>query len=61
MLAITLAVAALALIGPAATAARTAAPAAPDFGPNVKIFDPSMSTAQIKSTLDAVAAQQVSN
>jgi hypothetical protein len=43
-----------------------AAPAAhagtqPDFGPNVKILDPSMSTAQIKATVDAVAAQQVSN
>jgi hypothetical protein len=31
----------------------------PDFGPNVKIFDPSMSTSQIKATVDAIAAQQV--
>jgi hypothetical protein len=31
----------------------------PDFGPNVKIFDPSMSTAQIRATVDALAAQQV--
>jgi hypothetical protein len=33
----------------------------PDFGPNVKIFDPSMSTSSIKATLDAIAAQQVGN
>jgi hypothetical protein len=35
--------------------------AGPDFGPNVKIFDPSMSTSQIKAVVDDVAAQQVSN
>jgi hypothetical protein len=33
----------------------------PDFGPNVKILDPSMSTSEIKATVDAIAAQQVSN
>jgi hypothetical protein len=33
--------------------------AGPDFGPNVKIFDPSMSTAQIQSVVDSVYAQQV--
>jgi hypothetical protein len=33
----------------------------PDFGPNVIIFDPSMPTAQIQTTVDAIAAQQVSN
>ncbi len=33
----------------------------PDFGPNVKIFDPSMPTAQIQATVDAIANQQVSN
>jgi hypothetical protein len=48
-----------ALVGSAA-AAPSAAPV-PDFGPNVKIFDPGMSTAQIKSTVDAIAAQQVPN
>jgi hypothetical protein len=32
-----------------------------DFGPNVKIFDPSMSTAQIQATVDAIASQQVPN
>src|SRR5262249_24749606 len=35
--------------------------AGPDFGPNVKIFDPSMSTAQIQSVVDSVYAQQVDN
>ncbi len=33
----------------------------PDFGPNVKIFDPSMSTSEIQATVDAIAAQQVGN
>jgi hypothetical protein len=44
-----------------AAAQDAAAVAAPDFGPNVKIFDPSMSTSEIKAAVDAVAAQQVSN
>jgi hypothetical protein len=35
--------------------------AAPDFGPNVLIFDPSMPTSQIKATVDAISAQQVHN
>jgi hypothetical protein len=39
---------------------KTAA-AVPDFGPNVKIFDPSMSTSTIKAAVDAIATQQVSN
>src|SRR5207248_11101737 len=33
--------------------------AGPDFGPNVMIFDPSMSTAQIQSVVDSIYAQQV--
>jgi hypothetical protein len=41
-----------------ATASRSTA-SAPDFGPNVLIFDPSMSTAQIKAQVDPIAAQQV--
>jgi len=41
--------------------AATAAPPAPDFGPNVKIFDPSMPTSEIKSAVDAISGQQVSN
>ena len=53
----------LAVSGGTAAAAHdaTAAAATADFGPNVKIFDPSMSTSEIKATVDAVAAQQVSN
>ncbi len=33
----------------------------PNLGPNVIIFDPSMSQTQIQSELDTIAAQQVSN
>ena len=33
----------------------------PDFGPNVKIFDPSMPMDQIQATVDAIHAQQVDN
>src|SRR3954468_1538710 len=35
--------------------------AQPDFGPNVKIFDPSMPLDQIQAAVDAVAAQQIGN
>ncbi len=35
--------------------------APPDFGPNVTIFDPSMSTAYIKSVFDEIHEAQVSN
>jgi hypothetical protein len=38
---------------------QPAVAAGPDFGPNVKIFDPSMSTAQIQSVVDSVYTQQV--
>src|SRR5438105_12761481 len=41
--------------------AATGAPPPPDFGPNVKIFDPSMTTSQIKAVVDGIANQQVSN
>ena len=58
-LAVALGFAALAFAGSAAAVPSTSA--APDFGPNVKIFDPSLPTSQIKSTLDAIAAQQVPN
>ncbi len=33
----------------------------PDFGPNVKIFDPSMQIGQIQATVDAIRDQQVDN
>ncbi len=41
------------------SSAAAAPPAAPDFGPNVIIFDPSMATADIQATVDAIYAQQV--
>ena len=49
-----------------AAPAPAAAPAArsvtqPDLGPNVIVFDPSMSVEQIKSQVDAVANQQLTN
>jgi hypothetical protein len=62
--AIALAAAAFAVSGAAAAshrAARPAAAAVPDFGPNVKIFDSSMSTSEIEATVDAIASQQISN
>jgi hypothetical protein len=48
------------------TTAAAAAPPSPSgpspaLGPNVVVFDPSMPTSQIQATVDAVAAQQVSN
>lgn len=36
-------------------------PGTPDFGPNVTVFDPSMSSATIQSRLDSVFSQQESN
>ena len=53
--AITLALLALVFGGSAA-----AAPG-PDLGPNVIVFDPSMSTSQIQSAVDSIYAQQQSN
>jgi hypothetical protein len=37
------------------------ASAAPDLGPNVRIFDPSMPVAQIQAAVDAIAQQQLGN
>ena len=34
---------------------------APDLGPNVNVFDPSMPTSQIQATVDAIRDQQVDN
>jgi hypothetical protein len=34
---------------------------APDFGPNVKILDPSMSTSAIQTIVDGIANQQISS
>ena len=36
--------------------ALAAPPPTPDFGPNVKVFDPSMPVSQIKATVEAIAA-----
>ena len=49
------------LIALMATAGAMAAPpsSAPNFGPNVLIFDPSMPTAEIQAAADAIYAQQV--
>jgi len=40
---------------------RGNAPAQPDFGPNVKILDPSMSTSEVKAIVDGIANQQISS
>ena len=51
------------VVGMITTGAVSASPppAQPDFGPNVKIIDPSMSTSQIKTIVDAIATQQIPN
>src|SRR5437763_1052038 len=53
--------AALAAVSLLGAGIASAAPPAPDFGSNVVVFDPSMSTSKIQATVDAIAAQQVSN
>src|SRR5207237_8255792 len=54
--ALALAVAALAFGGGSAAAAP-----GPDLGPNVIVFDPSMSTSEIQATVTDIASQPVSN
>src|SRR5581483_9780317 len=44
-----------------AGAGQVHAASAPDFGPNVLVFDPSMSTSQIRAAVDAVSTQQLPN
>ena len=51
-------VALAALVFTLAGAGRASA-AAPDFGPNVIVFSPSMAQSTIQSTLDAISTQQV--
>ncbi|MDV9171406.1 RICIN domain-containing protein [Streptomyces sp. W16] len=41
--------------------ATTNPPGTPDFGPNVTVFDPSMSASSIQSKLDSVFSQQQTN
>jgi hypothetical protein len=60
VVAIALMTVALTISGSAAASHRATA-STPDFGPNVKIFDPSMSTSAIKASLDAISTQQLSN
>src|SRR4029079_6036471 len=54
------AVIALGLLALAFGGSANAQPGA-DLGPNVLVFDPSMSTAEIQAKVDAIAAQQVPN
>jgi hypothetical protein len=51
------------LARPADATAEAAQPMAGhlDFGPNVKIFDPTMPTSEIQATVDAIANQQIDN
>src|SRR3954454_17387957 len=57
----TLALCALLIAAGGASAANGRHDAPPDLGPNVKIFDPTMSTAAIQAAVDAIAAEQVPN
>ena len=61
LLTVAAAVASLLVLGVGAAAAASPTAGQPDFGPNVLIFDPSMPTSQIQSTVDAIAAQHVPN
>src|SRR5262245_1353791 len=57
---VTAAIAALLALNVGAAAAKPPSGSSqPDFGPNVVVFDPSMSTSQIQARVDAIAAQQV--
>jgi hypothetical protein len=49
------------IIAALAAAVPNAGAAAPNFGPNVIVFDPSMPESQIQATVNAIATQQVSN
>jgi hypothetical protein len=59
--AIAVVVGVLAMTGWAGVAPLSAASPGPDFGPNVKIIDPSMSTADVQAIVDGIANQQVSS
>ena len=52
---------ALAVSGGAAASNQAVAPGVPDFGPNVKIFDPSMSTSDIQTAVNEIYTQQKSS
>jgi len=59
--AVALATALLTTGGASAAASSITSASQPDFGPNVKIFDPSMPQSEIQATLDAIAKEQVDN
>jgi hypothetical protein len=44
-----------------AASLQAQSPAAPNFGPNVKIIDPSMSTSEIRAVVDGIANEQVAS
>ncbi len=48
-------------LGTLAAVAPAQSATAPNFGPNVLIFDPGMTTAQIKAAVDKISTQQVGN
>ncbi|MBB5344390.1 coagulation factor 5/8 type domain-containing protein [Tunturibacter empetritectus] len=49
------------LLAAGALASSAVAQNTSDLGPNVYIFDPSMSTSQIQATVDSISNQQISN
>ena len=59
--AIAVTVGVVAMTGWAGVAPLSAASATPDFGPNVKILDASMSTSEVQAVVDGIANQQVSS
>jgi hypothetical protein len=61
LVALTMSATSLASTTIAASHTPVSHPSQPDFGPNVKIFDPSMPTSQIQAIVDAIANQQVDN
>jgi len=61
LLTVPVAIVSLLVLGVGSAAAAKPSSGQPDFGPNVLIFDPSMSTSQIQSAVDAIATQQVPN
>ena len=55
------AVALVALVSPGSASAAPRTAAAPDLGPNVRVYDPSMSVAEIRASVDAIYEEQVDN
>src|SRR5476651_1970039 len=51
----------LSISAPLSDASRSGQPAVPDFGPNVLVFDSSMTATTIQSRLDAVFSRQERN